>query len=177
MALQDGTVKVWDPRSASSLACSLGVGAPVFALALHPQQPNLMLAGDQMGQLVALDWRAASGSGSGSNSSPSAVLLSTKLHSDVVRSIVCHGHGGKAGSSGSLDVAVGGDDGRVLLVDLKEIAGGALSTVKVGWRAGECPAGVQLLCAYALTRWLWSRVLLPWHGALLAAYCPGFVTS
>lgn len=114
------------------------MGAPAFTLALPPQQPNLVLVGDQRGRLSAFDWRAAAtsgGSGGGSQgvgASAGRKLLCAKVHEDAVRSMACRpGGGGSSGGAGGLDVAAGGDDGRVVLFSSAEAAAGAVTTAKV----------------------------------------------
>ena len=136
LAAQDGTVKAWDPRRPSSAVCSLAVGAPAFSLALPPQQPHLVLVGDQLGRLSALDIRAASGGSTGEGGKAGSgrkPLAQAKVASDVVRCLACcGGTAASAAGAGELDVAAGGDDGRVALLSSKEAAAGELATLKVG---------------------------------------------
>lgn len=126
---QDGTIRIWDPRRPSSAVARLDVGSPAFTLALPPQQPHLALLGDQLGRLLAFDWRVASSSADGAGAGGKA-LLCTKVAGDIVRCLACAPS--NSGGAGGLDVAACGDDCRVQMLSSKEAAVGELATLKVG---------------------------------------------
>ncbi|GAB4814657.1 hypothetical protein N2152v2_001703 [Parachlorella kessleri] len=140
---QDGTLKTWDARSPGSPVSSTAVGAPAFALTVPPQQPHLALVGDQLGRVSCFDSRKGSSSGSSAAPHRSWPPAIGKLFRDAVRSIACS----PGESSDGLDVAVGADDGRVVLLSSTEAAsGGNLAPAKVAYQAeGPVPTYIRAL--------------------------------
>ncbi|KAL4422434.1 hypothetical protein ABPG75_008631 [Micractinium tetrahymenae] len=131
-ASADGRLCLWDARQlGSSPAAAAAVGAPALAVAAAAggSGSQLLVAGDLLGRLSVFDARNLA-----------QPLQQRRLHGDAVHALAASASGG--GGSGS-QVASGGDDGAIMLLDLASLA--ASRQLLPARREGEVPLYVRSL--------------------------------